>query len=162
MTQLFHYDWASVPLGLTSYDLFGLVPLNFPCVTFFRLSTQMSSQEMDSNHFMTQAVSRKVESIQLMTQVVFQGIDSESTHDLSRSPGIDSDRLMTRVTFQGIDSESTHGSSGSAGTDSNQLVTQSKNIWFWVNSWFSFGSYPFLVTWHKYAINKWYQHVTLI
>ena len=88
----------------------------------------MSSQEIDSNHFMAQAVSRKVESIQLMTQVVFQGSDSEPTNDLSRSSGIDSGRLMTQVAFQGIDSESTHGLSGSAGTDSNQIVTQAKNI----------------------------------
>ena len=46
---------------------------------------------------MTQAGSRKIESIQLMTQVAFQGIDLESTNDSSRSLGVDSDRLMTQA-----------------------------------------------------------------
>ena len=54
---------------------------------------------------MTQAVSRKVESLQLMTLVAFQGINSESTHDSMGSTGFDSDQLMTQVDFQGIDSE---------------------------------------------------------
>ena len=57
MTQLYHYDWASVPLGLTWYDLFWRFHL---VRSFFGLPTQMSSQEINSNQLMAQAVSRKV------------------------------------------------------------------------------------------------------
>ena len=53
---------------------------------------------------MTQAASRRLESIQLMTQVAFQGIDSEPTHDSSRSPGIHLDQIMTQVAALGIKS----------------------------------------------------------
>ena len=102
----------------------------------------MSSRKIHLNQLMTQAMSRRVESIQPITQVAFQGIDPESTHDSGGSPGIDSDRLMTQAAIQGTDSESTHDSSRSPGIDSNRLMTQAKNIWFWVVPWFNSGSYP--------------------
>ena len=68
-------------------------------VTFFGLSAQMSSENIDSNQLMTQAVCRRLKSIQLMTQAALQGINSESTHDSSESPGIDSGRLIAQATF---------------------------------------------------------------
>ena len=55
-------------------DFFGL-SLNF--VDLFGHSTKC----LDSNQLMTQAVSRRLESIQLMTQATFPGIGSESTHE---------------------------------------------------------------------------------
>ena len=129
MIQLYHYDWASVPLGLTRNNLFWAFPVRFWFgVILFGFLTQLPSWDIYSNYVMTQAVFRKFESIRLTTQGTFQVIDSESTHASSRSPGIDSDRLKIQADFQGIDSESTHDSSGSPGVDSNRLMTQAKKL----------------------------------
>ena len=55
-------------------------------ITFFGLSTQVPSRQIDLSQLMTQAVSRRLESIQLMTQTAFQ----ELTHN----------QLMTQMDSQ--------------------------------------------------------------
>ena len=88
--------------------------LSLKFVDFFGHSTK----RLDSNPLMTQAVSRRLESIQLMTKV--------------DSPGIYSDWLMTQSVFQFY--------------DPTQLMTRAKSIWFWIGSWFDSESYPSLIS----------------
>ena len=88
---------------------------------------------------MTQAISRRLVSIQLMTKVAFQELTQNQLMTQVDSPGIDSASLMTQSAFPF--------------SDSTQLMIQAKSIWFGVDSWFYSDSYPCLV--HSVMKEKW-------
>ena len=75
---------------------------------------------------MTEAVPRRLKSIQLMSESAFPGIDSESARDSSGFPGIDSDRLITQNASRFFDFKSTHDSS------KKQLILSRLMIRLWV------------------------------
>ena len=71
---------------------------------------------------MTQAESRRLESIQLMTQAAFQELTQNQLTSQADSPGIDADRLMAWAVFLRI--------------KSNSSITQNANHFFiQINSW---------------------------
>ena len=122
--------WFRRPfLGFRSISLIFLSFLLKCCVCMTFLDFRLKC--LDQNQLMTQAASRRLESIQLMTKEAFQELARNHLMTQVDSPGIDSDWLMTQ--------------GGSPLFDSNQLTTQVKNICFWVDSWFDSESYPCLV-----------------
>ena len=139
------YDFLDSELKSSLNMTFLGFPLKYWLrMTLFGLSTQSAFRRnwFQSSHDSTSISETWIDSTNESS--AFPGTDSESTYDSSGFP---------RHCFR-----STHGSSDFPGNqiilahhskcfptfNLNRLMTQAKNIWFWVDSWFDFESYPCL------------------
>ena len=136
------FRWHFLGFHQISLTFFGLSLIFigiFGALTFFGLFQNFSDlfgirlRCLDSNQLMSQAVSRRLKSIELMIQAAFQELTQN--------------QLMTRVDSPGIDSYWHMTQSASPFLDSDQLMTQAKSVWFWVDSWFDAESYPWMLVW---------------